>query len=65
MLPNVNDQRILHALDRESRLVLALSACIILALDRKLIAKEAVDNACKVFSEVFPEKAGEHAKKPE
>lgn len=65
MLRNVNHKKILQALDRESRLALAFSACIILALDRRLGVKEAVSDACKVFSEVFPEKTGEDAKKSE
>lgn len=65
MLRNADDTKILQALDRESRLALAFSACIMLALDRKLCAQEVISDACKVFSEVFPEKAGKDAKRSE
>lgn len=56
MLRQVEHEKILEALDRETRLVLALSACIIQALNQKLRAEEAVDDACKIFTAVFPEK---------
>lgn len=62
-MSNVDDKRVLKALDRETRLVLALSACIIQALNQKLGVKEAVADACKVFAEVFPETEDDKEKK--
>lgn len=56
MLRQVEHEKILEALGPETRLVLALSAYIIQALNHKLSAEEAVTDACKVFSVVFPEK---------
>lgn len=63
MLRNVNHKKILQALDRESRLALAFSACIILALDRRLGVKEAVSDACKVLFRGIPGKNGRGCKK--
>lgn len=57
MLRNVDEKKILEALDRETRLVLAHAACIILALSPGLSAEGAVSDACEVFSAVF--KGGE------
>lgn len=56
MLEQTDHEKILEVLDRETRLVLALSACIIQALNHKLSAKEAITDACKVFAAVLPEK---------
>lgn len=56
MLRNVEHEKILKALDHETRIVLALSACIIQALNQKFCAEEAIAEAWKVFSAVFPEK---------
>lgn len=65
MLQNVNEQKVLQALDRETRLFLALSACIMLALDRKICAHEALGQTCKVFCHVFPEKDVKKTEKTE
>lgn len=56
MFRPVEHKKILQNLDRETRRALALSACIIQALNRQLSAEEVVDDACKVFSIVFPKK---------
>lgn len=40
--------------DHETRLAVAHSACIMLALDPELSPKDAVADACQVFSAVFP-----------
>lgn len=56
MLREVRHKKILEAFDRETRLAVAHSACIMLALDQKLSPNDAVADACKVFSSVFPEK---------
>lgn len=63
MLPNAEDKRILHVLDHNERLALAVSASILLALDRQLCPDAAVNLVCKVFAQVFPEKAAAKAKK--
>lgn len=55
MFSHVEHEKILKALDRETRLALAHSACIMLALDQKLCPKQAID-ACRIFAAVFPEK---------
>ena len=56
MLSHVEHEKILQALDHETRLTLAHSACIMLALNQKLCPQEAIAVACKVFAGVFPEK---------
>lgn len=56
MLSHVEHEKILKALDRETRLDLAHSACIMLALDQKLCPKQAIADACRIFAAVFPEK---------
>lgn len=56
MFRHMEHEKILEALDRETCLMLALSACIIQALNHKLSAKEAVADACKVFALVLEEK---------
>lgn len=65
MSPNVNEQKILQTFDRETRLFLALSACIMLALDPKLCVHQAVSQTCKVFFGVFPEKPSGKKEKTE
>lgn len=65
MLRNVNDKKILHALDPESRRALAFSASIMLAFDRKLCVDEAVCLVCKVFAAVYAEQADATPKKSE
>lgn len=59
MLRNADGKKVLKSLDPETRLVLALSACIIQALNQKFDAEEAVNEACKIFFAVFPEKEEE------
>lgn len=56
MFEQMEHEKSLKALDPETRLVLALSACIIQALNHKLSAKQAVADACKVFAAVLPKK---------
>lgn len=56
MLRHMEHEKILEALDHEARLVLVLVAGILQAMNQKLDAREAVAEACKVFSAVFPEK---------
>ena len=43
------------AYDRSTRLALAHSACVMLALDRELSPKDAGADACQVFSAVLQE----------
>lgn len=43
------------AVDHETRLAVAHSACIMLTLDRNQSLKDAVADAYQVFSAVFPE----------
>lgn len=56
MLREMEHEKNLEAFDRETRLALALSACIMLALDKKLSPRDAIADACKVFSAVLQEK---------
>lgn len=56
MLRNMEHEKILETLDRETRLVLVLVAGTLQGLNQKLDAKEVVAEACKVVSAVFPEK---------
>lgn len=56
MLRQVEHEKVLKSLDRETRLSLAHAACIMLALNQRLCAEDAITNAWKVFSVVFPEK---------
>lgn len=65
MLRNASERKILQACDREMRLFLALAACLTMAFDRRTGAQEAIDQACKVFARVFPEKMAEKREKTE
>lgn len=56
MLKQVELEKNLKGLDRETRLLLAHAACIMLALNQRLCANDAITNAYKVFSAVFPDK---------
>lgn len=56
MLRHMEHEKFLESLDRETRLVLVLVAGILQGLNQRLDAKEAVAEACKVVSAVFPEK---------
>lgn len=63
MLRNADDKKVSQALDHETRLFLALSVCVIQALNQKFNAMEAVNEACKIFFVVFPEQEDAKAKK--
>lgn len=56
MFGHLEHEKFLEALDPETRLFLALSACIIQAQNHKLSAREAVGDACKIFAVVFAQK---------
>lgn len=63
MLRKVCDKKVLESLDHETRLVLVLSACVIQALNQKFDAQGAVNEACKIFFAVFPEKEEDKERK--
>ena len=54
MLMEAECETLVAGFDRETRLALAHSACLMLALDRELSPKDAVADARQVFSTVFP-----------
>lgn len=55
MLREVEHEKNLKSFDRDTRLALAHSAFIMLALDKKLCPRDALADACRIFSAVFPE----------